>query len=359
MKTRNICGIALALICALSTTLQAQYIYVENPVAGTIGEYSIDGTGTTSLISGLAAVGMSGLAISGTNMFVVLRSSNVVAEYSTSGALLNPSFITLPDPECITVSGTNIFVGYFDFGGTGPNIAEYTTSGQIVNKLLLSDFSGNNPQDVAVSGTNLFVAYYNPGFGTQIGEYTTSGQTINATLLSFPPAPITGNMAISGTNLYFVTEIGVSLYSTSGTQLNEQLIYTGIVGQYAYTPNTAGVALLGTNLFVSDANLGTIAEYTQNGTPVKDPVVSGVLEPYHFAFGAGPPPPTPQLSIATVGNQSVVFYPSWAAGYQLQGVTNVSSTNWVTLSNSAPIIGATVTNNLPANFFRLAPALGQ
>jgi hypothetical protein len=353
MKTRNICGIALALICALSTTLQAQNIYVENPVAGTIGEYSMDGTGTTSLISGLAAGGMSGLAISGTNMFVVLRSSNVVAEYSTSGALLNPSFITVPGPKCITVSGTNIFVG------TVANIAEYTTSGQLVNASLLSDFAGNNPQDVAVSGTNLFVEYYNPGFGTQIGEYTTSGQTINATLFSFPPAPITGNMAISGTNLYFVTEIGVSLYSTSGNYINGQIIVTGLVGQNFYAPNTAGVAFLGTNLFVSDANLNMIFEYTPNGTLVKDPVVSGVLDPYHFAFGAGPPPPTPQLSIATVGNQSVVFYPSWAAGYQLQGVTNVSSTNWVTLSNSAPIIGATVTNSLPANFFRLAPALGQ
>lgn len=63
-----------------------------------------------------------------------------------------------------------------------------------------------------------------------------------------------------------------------------------------------------------------------------------------------PPPP---LNIAPFSNQSVVFWPASGAGYTLQTITNLSSTNWVTVSNGAPIIGVVLTNNLPATFFRL------
>jgi len=341
MKTKDFCGVVLALICAFSTTLKAQNIYVANPVAGTIGEYAMDGTGTTTLISGLSNAVPRGMVISGTNLFVALTGSNCVAEYSTSGKLLNPSFITgLTFPECMAISGTNLFVGQLN------GIAEYTTSGQLVNSSLITGIQ--QPLGIAISGTNMFVAQEN-SFVFSVGEYTTSGQTINDGLITgFLDQPT--DLVVSGTNLFIVTRQGVALCSTSGDLISGQYIFTGI---------TAGIALMGTNLFVSDARLQTISEFTTDAARVHVPLVTGVVEPYHFAIGNGPPPPTPQLSIATQGNQSVLFYPSWASGYQLQSVTNVASTNWAALSNSVPIIGATVTNSSPANFFRLAPIISQ
>jgi hypothetical protein len=63
--------------------------------------------------------------------------------------------------------------------------------------------------------------------------------------------------------------------------------------------------------------------------------------------------PLPALGIAQAGNQEVLYWPVWATSYALQMKTSLSSTNWVTVSNGTPIIGVTLTNALPAAFFRL------
>jgi len=64
--------------------------------------------------------------------------------------------------------------------------------------------------------------------------------------------------------------------------------------------------------------------------------------------------PGPTLNIASAGhNQSVLFWSASATNYVLQSTTNASSSNWVTVSNGAPIIGFIVTNTSPATFFRL------
>jgi uncharacterized repeat protein (TIGR03803 family) len=68
-------------------------------------------------------------------------------------------------------------------------------------------------------------------------------------------------------------------------------------------------------------------------------------------FGLALSPPA--LDILSDGNQSVLSWPAWAGNYVLQSTTNLASPNWVTVSN---VLGtaATVTNSLPAQYFRLA-----
>jgi hypothetical protein len=63
------------------------------------------------------------------------------------------------------------------------------------------------------------------------------------------------------------------------------------------------------------------------------------------------PPPT--LNVVSSGSQTALYWPASATNYLLQTTTNLVSTNWVTVTNATPIIGVTVTNNLPAAFFRL------
>ena len=98
-----------------------------------------------------------------------------IAEYTTSGATVNPLLVTagLNVPEGIAVSGSDVFVANY---GTG-TIGEYTTSGATVNASLITGLNG--AYALAVSGSNLFVT---SGFGltATIGEYTTSGATVNA-----------------------------------------------------------------------------------------------------------------------------------------------------------------------------------
>lgn len=63
--------------------------------------------------------------------------------------------------------------------------------------------------------------------------------------------------------------------------------------------------------------------------------------------------PLPALDIAPYGNQSAIFWPASAMNAVLQMTTNLTTPVWVNVSNGAPIIGVTLTNNLPAAFFRL------
>jgi hypothetical protein len=63
--------------------------------------------------------------------------------------------------------------------------------------------------------------------------------------------------------------------------------------------------------------------------------------------------PLTTLGIGASGNQSVLFWPASATNVVLQTTTNLSSPNWVTVSNGTPFTAIGFTNSLPAQFFRL------
>ena len=60
-----------------------------------------------------------------------------------------------------------------------------------------------------------------------------------------------------------------------------------------------------------------------------------------------------QCKPTPAGNQTVLFWPTTLPNYVLQSTTNLASPNWVTVSNTVPVIAVTVTNASPANYFRL------
>ena len=53
------------------------------------------------------------------------------------------------------------------------------------------------------------------------------------------------------------------------------------------------------------------------------------------------------------GNQAIVFWPGSVTNYVLQSTTNLASDTWTTVSNAVPATAFVVTNQLPAEFFRL------
>ncbi len=59
------------------------------------------------------------------------------------------------------------------------------------------------------------------------------------------------------------------------------------------------------------------------------------------------------LGIAPAGNQTVLFWPATATNDILQSATNLSSPNWVTVSDAVPVTAVSVTNIAPTMFFRL------
>ncbi len=53
------------------------------------------------------------------------------------------------------------------------------------------------------------------------------------------------------------------------------------------------------------------------------------------------------------GNQAIVFWPGSVTNYVLQSTTNLATDTWATVSNAVPATAFVVTNQLPAEFFRL------
>src|SRR2546425_371994 len=119
---------ASAALCAMPGTTRAQIFVTNfnngNFNAGTVGEYTTSGLGPV----------VPGIAVSGDKLFVSDEVSGLIAEYTTSGATVNPNLITgLTFPEGIVVFGGNLFVTSFGtLGSANGTIGEYTTSGATV-----------------------------------------------------------------------------------------------------------------------------------------------------------------------------------------------------------------------------------
>ncbi len=127
---------------------------------------------------------------------------------------------------------------------------------------------------VLLSGTagQIFVT---DGINT-VGEYTTSGATVNASLISGLNNP--QGMAVSGSDL-FVTNIGadtIGEYTTTGATVNAALV-SGL-------NIPVGIAVYGSDLFVTNTGAGTVGEYTTTGATVNAALLSGLGEPESIAI---------------------------------------------------------------------------
>ncbi len=173
-RTLSLLAVAAAL-CAHPGTSCAQTIFVTDIINGTIGEYDAV-TGVTinsTLVSGLDMP--AGLALAGNRLFVA-NEGGTVGEYTTSGATVNASLISIGIPVGIAVSGNKLFV----VDRANGTIGEYTTSGAVVNASLVSGL--DSPFGLALSDGKLFVV--NNVSGT-IGVYdAATGATISSALVS-------------------------------------------------------------------------------------------------------------------------------------------------------------------------------
>ena len=252
---------ACTALWAMPGTAHGQVILETNAGRGTIGEYTTSGaTLNASLVSGLS--NPNGLAVSGSDLFVVNTGSGTVGEYTTSGATINASLISgLTNPISIAVSGSNLYIGYI-IGNSNSAVGKYTTSGGTVNASFIPGLSGN--VGLALSGSNLFVT----NTGSTIGEYNaTTGAAVNASLIS--GLTDAGAITVSGTNLWVVNEwadannhgqFPIGEYTTSGGTVNASL----------FGPNSpTGIVASGGSLFVGNLDDGRIGAYTTSGGTIK------------------------------------------------------------------------------------------
>lgn len=72
-----------------------------------------------------------------------------------------------------------------------------------------------------------------------------------------------------------------------------------------------------------------------------------------FWIEAVPVSAQPVINIGSLGNQSILFWPTSAVNYVLQSTTNLASTNWVNVEDAVPVVAVTVSNISPERYFRL------
>jgi DNA-binding beta-propeller fold protein YncE len=248
---------------------QGQNILVANLASGTIGEYSASGALINpSFISGLS--GPAGMAVSG-NYLYITEGSGVVAKYTTSGQLVNPALVSgLSLPAGIAVAGNDIFVA--NSAGPTPTTAvgEYTTSGQTVNPAFITDIE--NPVGAATDGNYVYVTAFSEGF---VGKYSLTGAG-SLTFIGGVGNP--GGLALDGQGNIYVSGInGVGQLSTASGFGNPNFISGGY-------NSGSGIALDGNgNLFWADnyggAGGNVIREYTTSGQLENAAFITGLQNP--------------------------------------------------------------------------------
>jgi WD40 repeat protein len=162
-------------------------LFVANHAGDTVGEYNAT-TGAT--VNVIPVSEPWGLALSGGTLYVtsnvdipnVSHTSTIEEFNATTGALINPALVTFGSPgtlEGIAVSGSNLYVVQTSTG----TVQEYdATTGAPINTSFITGIS--SPNGIAVSGGKLFVTSNMAGLTNQIGEYdAATGAPINPSLI--------------------------------------------------------------------------------------------------------------------------------------------------------------------------------
>jgi hypothetical protein len=206
---------------------------------------------------------------------------------ATSGAAINPSFITefASTPTSIVLRGNTLYVADNSLGAVRTYDA---TTGAVVNPSFITGGALSFiPYRLEISGNTLFVSAI---LGTDPANYTvgtynaTTGAALNASFITGPQGPLTSfdDLAISGTTLYvahFDNNAVGTFDATTGAALNTSFITGPIM--------PAALAISGNTLFVSDVLTGTVGTYDATTGAVLDAsFITGVEEPYDLVvFG--------------------------------------------------------------------------
>jgi hypothetical protein len=177
-------------------TVAGNNLYVANFANFEVSEFNA----TTGAVENASLVNLRSLdsyssaptdvAVSGNDLYVASAVSGtgsfVVGEYNaTTGAAINASLVTgapySGEDAFLAVSGNDLFISNSGLGTVG----EYdATTGAAINSALIPDL--NEPSEIKAYNGDLFIAIYaqaNTGKGG-IAEYTTSGALVNASLVS-------------------------------------------------------------------------------------------------------------------------------------------------------------------------------
>ncbi|HEY1787276.1 MAG TPA: choice-of-anchor tandem repeat GloVer-containing protein [Verrucomicrobiae bacterium] len=267
---------------------------------------------------------------------------------STNGALKSLYSFTdghdggFPEAALVQANDGNLYGTTYEGGTNGDGaVFRITTNGVLTP---LYSFTGAHDGAEPVAGLvqaddgNLYGTTFEGGtngYGA-IFRITTNG--VLTPLYSFADGhdgayPEGALVQANDGNLYGTTYEG----GTNGYGVVFQITTSGaLTPLYSFTDHSDGADPLAGLALAGNGNLYGTAPGGGNGG-------DGTV----FELSLSPP----VLNILSEGRQCVLSWPAWANNYVLQSTTNLASPNWTTISNAVP--GMTVTNLLPAQYFRL------
>jgi hypothetical protein len=178
----------------------------------------------------------------------------------------------LSQPTGIAVSGSTLFVTNFSAG----TVSTFSTSGTTLNSSLLYLGPGSSPTGIAVMGNYLFVSH-----STGVDEYLLNGTHINSTIMPLNGYP--AGLAVVGSTLYIAggSNYGVVnayTFDSGGAQVGSPVaLISGLSYPYA-------IATDNTYLYVGGYNNGAIGEYNLDGSVVNVSLISGLGTNYGFGL---------------------------------------------------------------------------
>jgi hypothetical protein len=210
-------------------------------------------------------------------------SNNIIAEYNTSGTLINPSLITTPDIGVVLTAGGNLFFLGDTISPPLPysSFSQYTTAGAQVGTPWDTGVSAAPVEQTpfTASGNDLWEAAPDLEHVDTYFEWSMSGTLIN----TFPTTAIPVAFAVSGGNIFADFGTYVSEYTTSGTLVNPSLI-TGL-------QQSNSIAVSGSNILIDNATsgffTGYISQYTTSGAPENLSLVTDLFGPSNIAIYGG------------------------------------------------------------------------
>ncbi|HEY1661238.1 MAG TPA: NHL repeat-containing protein [Verrucomicrobiae bacterium] len=291
---------------------------------------------TTNGTQSVYAAGLSspyGLAFnSGGKLFEADYGSSNIFQF-TDGARIYFSSGFIPVGLAIDTNG-NVFVTDTSNG----RIIKYTPTGTF------NPFASGliYPSGLAFdSAGNLYEADQGNAIGSgHVYKFTPAGT--RSTLFSNSLGDPVG-LAIDRSNSVFVADFAnnaIYKYTTNG--VFSTFVSSGLDEPAGLAFDDAG------NLYEADYGSGNIFKFNSKGV-LLGTFASNLDSPTYLAFE----PPAPALNISQTGNQSVLYWPAVGASYTLQMSTNLSSANWVTVTNGIQITGFAITNSSPNAFFRI------
>jgi hypothetical protein len=249
---------------------------------------------------------------------------------------------------------------YQFYGSVGEEVVinAVTTSGTLDTAIVLYPPTGNSAEASTVSGLN--------GGGDQLNWHLlTNG--LYAIIVRDNGLTATGKYTLSFSTIPPITNPGLyNPYPTLGqtlTSLPKTLSWSAVSGAtnfnlYFGLGVTNALSQTGTNFAADSFAFPSVATNTVYYWQVVANTTSGSIQGPYWWFNVASTNPPPVLKTAYARtNKLVLTWPAWTTSFSLQSNTNLSSGNWVTVTNPFTTIGTdfVLTNIISGKsaFFRL------